>query len=150
DPIGRTNMWVTIRQLAANGTTVFLTTQYLDEADHLADEIAILRDGRIAASGTSEELKQMVPAGFIKLEFSNEAQLAAAQKALGEQHVTKTMDSKLVVATTGSVAEIADLFIRLKDTGIEPTGFSRQDPTLDDVFFKILGKEKEEQNASSN
>jgi ABC-2 type transport system ATP-binding protein len=150
DPISRTDMWVTIRQLAENGTTVFLTTQYLDEADHLADEIAILRDGKIAASGTPEKLKQMVPAGFIQLEFGDEAQTAAAQKVLGDQHETSLTDSKLVIATTGSIAEIADLFIRLKDNGIEPTGFSRQDPTLDDVFLKIVGEQKEEQHASSH
>ena len=60
------------------------------------------------------------------------------------------MGSKLVVATTGAVAEIADMFIRLKDSGIEPTGFSRQLPTLDDVFFKILDEEKEYRHASAH
>ena len=138
DPKSRTDMWLTIRQLVENGTTVFLTTQYLEEADHLADEIAILHGGRIVASGTPDELKATVPTGLVELEFSEEGQLAAAQRALGEQHDVSRVDSKLVVATPGSVAEMADMFIRLKDSGIEPTGFSRQLPTLDDVFFKIL------------
>jgi ABC-2 type transport system ATP-binding protein len=150
DPVGRTDMWLTIRQLAKNGTTVFLTTQYLDEADHLADQIAILHEGRIAASGTPTELKEMIPAGLVQLEFRDHTELAAAQRALDEQHEVSQMDLKLTVGTTGSVAEMADMFIRLKEAGIEPTGFSRQDPTLDDVFFRILGEEKEERHASSH
>ena len=150
DPKSRTDMWLTIRQLVENGTTVFLTTQYLEEADRLADEIAILHGGRIVASGTPDELKATVPTGLVELEFSDEGQLAAAQRALGEQHEVSRADSKLVVATTGSVAEMADMFIRLKDSGIEPTGFSRQLPTLDDVFFKILDDDKEDRHASAH
>ena len=149
DPQGRNDMWLTIRQLVENGATVFLTTQYLDEADRLADEIAILHGGRIVASGTPDELKAMVPTGLVELDFDEEAQLSAAQRALGEQHEVDRVDSKLVVTTTGSVAEMADIFIRLKDRGIEPTGFSRQLPTLDDVFFKFLDEEMEGRYASS-
>jgi ABC-2 type transport system ATP-binding protein len=129
------------------GTTVFLTTQYLEEADHLADEIAILHGGRIVASGTAYELKAMVPAGLVELEFGKEEQLSAARRALGDRHEVSRVDSKLVVATSGSVAEMADMFIQLKDSGIEPTGFSRQLPTLDDVFFKILDDHEEGRHA---
>jgi ABC-2 type transport system ATP-binding protein len=143
DPRGRTDMWLTIRQLVENGTTVFLTTQYLEEADRLAHEIAILHRGGIVASGTPDELKAMVPTGLVELEFGEEAQLSAAQRALGEQHEVDRVDSKLVVVTTGSVAEMADMFVRLKDSGIETTGFSRQLPTLDDVFFKFLDDEED-------
>jgi ABC-2 type transport system ATP-binding protein len=150
DPKSRTDMWLTIRQLVENGKTVFLTTQYLDEADRLADEIAILHRGRIVASGTADELKAMVPTGLVELEFGDNAQLSAAQSALGEQHEVSRVDSKLVVATTGSVAEMADMLIRLKDSGLEPTGLSRQLPTLDDVFFKFLDEEKEARHASSH
>jgi ABC-2 type transport system ATP-binding protein len=150
DPKGRTDMWVTIRQLVENGITVFLTTQYLEEADHLADEIAILHGGRIVASGTPDELKAMVPTGLVELEFDEEAQVSEAQTALGEQHEVDRVDLKLVVTTSGSVAEMADMFIRLKDRGIEPTGFSRQVPTLDDVFFKFLDEEKEDRHARAH
>jgi ABC-2 type transport system ATP-binding protein len=149
DPKSRTDMWLTIRQLVENGTTVFLTTQYLEEADRLADEIAILHGGRIVASGTPAELKAEVPTGLVELEFSDEGQLAAAQRALGEHHDVSRVDSKLVVATTGSVTAMADMFIRLNDSGIEPTGFSRQLPTLDDVFFKFLADDKENRHASA-
>jgi len=150
DPKSRTDMWLTIRQLVENGTTVFLTTQYLEEADRLADEIAILHGGRIVAGGTPDELKATVPTGLVELEFSDEGQRAAAQRALGERHEVIRTGSKLAVATTGSVAEMADLFIRLKDSGVEPTGFSRQLPTLDDVFFKILDEDKEDRYASAH
>ena len=126
------------------------TTQYLEEADHLANKIAILHGGRIVASGTPDELKAMMPTGLVELEFSEEEQLLSAQRALGEQREVSRADSKLVVATTGSVAEMADIFIRLKDSGIEPTGFSRQLPTLDDVFFKILDDEREDGHASAH
>ena len=147
DPKSRIDMWLTIRQLVQNGTTVFLTTQYLEEADHLADEIAILHGGRIVASGTADELKAMVSAGLVELEFGEEGQLSAARRALGDRHEVSRVDSKLVVATSGSVTEMADILIQLKDRGIEPTGFSRQLPTLDDVFFKILDDHKGDRHA---
>jgi ABC-2 type transport system ATP-binding protein len=149
DPVGRTDMWQTIQELAQSGTTVFLTTQYLEEADRLADEIAILHGGRIVADGPPDELKTMVPAGIVELEFGEQEQLAAAQRALDGQYSVSQVDAKLVVATTGSVAEMADMFIRLKDTGIEPTRFTKQTTTLDDVFFKILGEERKDSHASS-
>ncbi len=149
DPKGRTAMWRTIEELSDNGTTVFLTTQYLEEADRLADQIAILHGGRIVADGPPDELKTMVPTGLVELEFSDPEQLAAAQSALDEHHHVNRVDSKLVVATTGSAAEMADVFIRLRDGGIEPTRFSKQTSTLDDVFFKILDEEREVSHASS-
>ena len=149
DPVGRTDMWQTIQELAQSGTTVFLTTQYLEEADRLADEIAILHGGRIVADGPPGELKTMVPAGIVELEFGEQEQLAAAQRALYGQYSVSRVDAKLVIATTGSVAEMADMFIRLKDTGIEPTRFTKQTTTLDDVFFKILGEERKDSHASS-
>jgi ABC-2 type transport system ATP-binding protein len=149
DPKSRTDMWRTIRRLADDGTTIFLTTQYLEEADRLADEIAILHDGTIVANGAPDELKATVPAGRVELGFSEEDQTVAAHRALGERHEVSRDDSKLVVATTGSVTEIADMFIRLKDSGIEPTEFSRQLPTLDDVFFKFLDEDEEDRHASA-
>jgi ABC-2 type transport system ATP-binding protein len=149
DPKSRTDMWLTIRHLADHGTTVFLTTQYLEEADRLADQVAMLHGGTIVASGTPDELKAMVATGLVELEFRDEAELYAAQQALGAEHEVSRSDSTLVVATTGSVADVADVFIRLKEHGIEPTGFSRQPATLDDVFFKILREGKEDRHANA-
>lgn len=149
DPEGRIDMWKTIRELAQGGTTVFLTTQYLEEADTLADEIAILSGGRIVAQGSPDELKTMVPAGLVELEFAEPEELAAAQSMLDQHHHVDRVDSKLVIATSGSVAEMADMFVRLRDMGVEPTRFTNQSPTLDDVFFKILNEQKENSHASS-
>lgn len=149
DPQGRTDMWHTIHEMTKGGTTIFLTTQYLEEADRLADEIAILHNGRIVADGPPDELKTMVPAGRIELEFGEPGQLAAAQGALENGHDVSRVGTILVVTTTGSVAEMADLFLRLKDAGIEPTRFNKQTPTLDDVFFKLLSEEREDWHASS-
>lgn len=138
DPKGRTDMWATIGGLADSGTTVFLTTQYLEEADHLADQIAILHGGRVVAEGSPDELKTTVPAGLVEFDFDEEAALAAAYSTLHGHHQIDRVDGGLVIATTESMAEMADVFIRLRDAGIEPTGFSKQTATLDDVFFRIL------------
>jgi ABC-2 type transport system ATP-binding protein len=144
DPRSRIDMWSTIRRLVEGGTTVFLTTQYLDEADQLADDIAILHDGAIVAAGTPAELKARMPGGLVELEFREEAELLAAERALGDRpHLTRG-DSTLTFATTGSVGEIADAFIALRDAGIEPAEFSRQVPSLDDVFLGVLDQEGEQ------
>ena len=86
DPEGRNEMWRTIRELAEGGTTVFLTTQYLEEADELADTIAVLHQGRIVASGTASELKKLVPGGLIELTFHDEETRDAAAKVLGTSY----------------------------------------------------------------
>jgi ABC-2 type transport system ATP-binding protein len=150
DPQSRSDMWLTIRRLVEQGTTVFLTTQYLEEADQLADHIAILNGGTIVATGTPDELKATVPSGFVELAFDDDGDVAAAQRALGGNHEVSRSASTLVVSTSGSMADVADIFIRLKDGGIEPTGFSRQEPTLDDVFFKILDDHKEPRHAHAH
>jgi ABC-2 type transport system ATP-binding protein len=150
DPQSRNDMWETIRELAEKGTTIFLTTQYLEEADRLADQIAILHGGRVVAGGTPSELKTMVPSGLVELDFAGDNDLAAAQQALANGHELSRVDSKLVVASDGSVADMADMFIRLNNAGLEPTRFIAKEPTLDDVFFQILGEDKEETHANSH
>jgi ABC-2 type transport system ATP-binding protein len=150
DPQSRNDMWETIRELAERGTTIFLTTQYLEEADHLADQIAILHGGRVVAGGTPSELKTMVPSGLVELDFAEDNELTAAQQALANGHELSRVDSKLVVASDGSVADMADMFIRLNNAGLEPTRFIAKEPTLDDVFFQILGEDKEDTHANSH
>jgi ABC-2 type transport system ATP-binding protein len=150
DPQSRNDMWETIRELAEKGTTIFLTTQYLEEADRLADQIAILHGGEVVASGTPAQLKTMVPSGLVELDFAEDNDLAAAQRALENGHELSRVDSKLVVASDGSVADMADMFVRLNDAGLEPVRFIAKEPTLDDVFFQILGEAKEETHANSH
>lgn len=146
DPEARKNMWQAIKGLARDGITIFLTTQYLDEADELADTIAVLHQGKIVATGTAQELKKLVPGELITLSFHNEKQVAAAVAALQGYQVTDTNGLTITVAGADSAAKIAELFVRLRDAKLEPTTFAQQVPTLDDVFFKLTGKTtKEEQ-----
>ena len=143
DPEARNAMWQTIKTLAQHGTTIFLTTQYLEEADELADLIALLHKGTIIASGTAGELKKLVPSGLVELTFHSEQQLQAATSALDTYYnVTKSGDLTLTVVVGEHVAELAELFIRLRDAHIEPAEFSQRVPTLDDVFFKLTRDKK--------
>jgi ABC-2 type transport system ATP-binding protein len=146
DPEARNDMWKAIRKLADNGTTIFLTTQYLEEADELADTIALLHEGKIVANGTASELKKLVPGGMVELTFHDKSQLQHALPVLqGQYKVTHPEGSLVVTVAAGNRAsEIAELFIRLRDAHIEPSDFSQKVPTLDDVFFKLTGSKKEE------
>jgi ABC-2 type transport system ATP-binding protein len=144
DPKARSDMWQTIRTLANNGTTVFLTTQYLDEADELADTIAVLHHGKIIAKGTANELKQLIPSGFVKFTFHDEEQLETAIAALeNDYEIVERENLTLTLANSGGTTQIAGLFIRLHDAKLEPTDFSQKIPTLDDVFLKITSSDKE-------
>ena len=146
DPEARNQMWRTIRKLAEGGTTVFLTTQYLDEADELADDIAVLHQGRIVASGTAGELKRLVPGGLIELTFHDEEARDDAAKHLGKSYACREGEgATLTITTDGSVAEVAGIFAGLRDAGIEPTEFSQRVATLDDAFLKIIGGSREDQ-----
>jgi ABC-2 type transport system ATP-binding protein len=145
DPEARNEMWRTIRELAAGGTTVFLTTQYLDEADELADDIAVLHQGRIVAGGTAGDLKKLVPGGLIELAFHDEATRDAAAQELGQSYAcAEGAGATLSITTDGTVAEMAGIFAGLRDAGIEPTEFSQKVATLDDAFLKITGSGGEE------
>jgi len=141
DPEARNEMWRTIRKLANNGTTILLTTQYLDEADELADRIAVLDGGKIVANGTATELKKLIPAGVVEMTLSNESAARKAAAALTE--FTPQQDGiKLTVTSDGSVKSLANLFRNMEASDCEPTEFSQKQPTLDDVFFKLTGKQK--------
>ena len=145
DPQARNDMWRTIGTLADGGTTVFLTTQYLDEADELADTIAVLHQGRIVASGTAGELKKLVPGGLIQLAFHDEATRDAAAEVLGRSYAAAKGEGATVTITTdGSVSQVAGTFVALRDAHIEPTEFSQKEPTLDDVFLKLTGTTPED------
>jgi ABC-2 type transport system ATP-binding protein len=140
DPEARNEMWRTIHKLAEGGTTVFLTTQYLEEADELADDIAVLHGGRIVASGTASELKKLVPGGLIEMTFGDEETRDAAAKVLGESHAHAEGEGvTLTITTDGTVAQVARIFAGLENARIEPTEFSQKVATLDDVFLKITG-----------
>ncbi len=144
DPEGRLSMWENIRSLAHSGTTIFLTTQYLEEADELAHRVAVLHDGCVAATGTPAELKGMLPGDLVTFDFHDERDTRAAMEALkGDFDITRSETLALTVATGGGTARVAEIFIRLRDARVEPVDFTQLIPTLDDVFFSLTGGAKE-------
>ncbi len=143
DPQGRISMWEIIRDLSHSGVTVFLTTQYLDEADHLADQIAILNEGKIVAEGTAAELKKMIPHGHIELGFRDEKEVELARDLLDEYNASLDEEHQtLTIATDGSLKQMTNILNRLENGGIPVAVFSQKLPTLEDVFLTIIGKNK--------
>ncbi|OIJ87326.1 ABC transporter [Streptomyces sp. MUSC 14] len=136
DPRSRHTMWQIIRELVADGVTVFLTTQYLEEADELADRIAVLHDGRIAAQGTAEELKRLIPGGHVRLRFTDPTAYQSAASALrGAARDDEAL--ALQVPSDGSQRELRSLLDRLDGAGIEADELTVHTPDLDDVFFAL-------------
>ncbi|MFC7275833.1 ATP-binding cassette domain-containing protein [Paractinoplanes rhizophilus] len=136
DPRSRHTMWQIIRELVAGGVTVFLTTQYLDEADELADRIAVLHDGKIAAEGTAAELKRLVPGGHVRLRFNDPATYQSALLALPDA----TGDDEsltLQVPSGGSQHELRAVLDRLDAAGVLADELTVHTPDLDDVFFAL-------------
>ncbi|MGW4562105.1 ATP-binding cassette domain-containing protein [Streptomyces sp. NPDC004561] len=138
DPRSRHTMWQIIRELVAGGTTVFLTTQYLDEADELADRIAVLHGGRLVAQGTAGELKRLVPGGHVRLRFTDPAAHRSAASALRE--ASRDDESlTLQIPSDGSQRELRSILDWLDAAGIEADELTVHTPDLDDVFFALTG-----------
>ncbi|MDV8023553.1 ATP-binding cassette domain-containing protein [Rhodococcus sp. IEGM 1330] len=139
DPRSRRTMWDIVRSLVADGTTVLLTTQYLDEADELADRIAVLNDGQIVADGTPDELKRRMPGGHIRLRFADVASLDDATRAF-DGAVVDTDGLALSVPTDGSVDTLQTVLGRLDTAGVAAEDLSIHTPDLDDVFMALTGR----------
>jgi len=140
DPRSRHTMWRIIRDLVAGGVTVFLTTQYLEEADQLADRIAVLDHGHLVAEGTAAELKRLVPGGHISLEFGDPDVLESAARILGTS-VQDVDGLTLTIPHDGSVASLRDLVGRLDTESLDVSGLTVNTPDLDDVFFALTGRD---------
>ncbi|MEU9443446.1 ATP-binding cassette domain-containing protein [Streptomyces sp. NPDC048304] len=136
DPRSRHTMWGIIRELVADGVTVFLTTQYLDEADELADRIAVLHNGKIAAEGTAEELKRLIPGGHVRLRFTDPATYWTAASTLREA-ARDDESLSLRIPSDGSQRELRAILDWLDSAGIEADELTVHTPDLDDVFFAL-------------
>jgi len=146
DPRSRRALWDIVRELVADGVTVFLTTQYLEEADQLADRIAVLDQGHLVAEGTPDELKRQVPGSHVRLRFSDGVALNAAARILndstaGDEALT------LQVPSDSGVKSLRALLNRLDEHSIDVDEFSVHTPDLDDVFLALTGHASTEETA---
>jgi ABC-2 type transport system ATP-binding protein len=153
DPRTRTQMWDTVRRLVASGSTVLLTTQMLDEADQLADRIAVIDTGRVVAEGTADELKASVGTSSLQLRLENtddtDDALRAIQAVLGAQG-TVSPEAARITAPMADADRVTDLLITLREAGIHLTEMSVQKPTLDEVFLTITGHGVEDADSTTD
>lgn len=140
DPRARLALWDVVKQLAATDVTVLLTTQYMEEADQLADRIVIIEKGKVIAEGTSDQLKSRVGNDRLEVIISSKSDFNAAKKAIdGELLVADAKRRTLSVSTKGGVKELRHVLDRLDRAGIEVENVSLHKPTLDDVFLALTG-----------
>jgi ABC-2 type transport system ATP-binding protein len=142
DPRTRRAMWDAIRALVAGGVTILLTTQYLEEADQLADKIGLLDHGKIIAEGTSDELKRLIPGGHVSLRFSDPSAYDTAARSFAE---ASRDDENLVlqVPGDGDLASLRAVMKHLDAHGIEAADLTIHTPDLDDVFLALTGRPAE-------
>jgi ABC-2 type transport system ATP-binding protein len=144
DPRSRVGVWEFVRELQADGTTILLTTQYLEEADKLADRITVIDIGKVIAEGTADELKDRIGGEVLELHVEDSAQTTAAAEAVrglgsGESHVDTDEGVIRVPVGTEGAAALRESTRRLDDIGIVLSGFAVHRPTLDDVFMALTG-----------
>ena len=147
DPQSRLAMWQIVRRLRDGGMTVLLTTQYLEEAEQLADQIGILSEGKILAEGTPARLKSLLPRGAVRFVFYSPKDLERAASLLGTpsgKWRTSCLPEKcaLTVFTDGRADTLGELFCRLREDSISVREFSEQSPSLEDVFLTMIKEEK--------
>ena len=143
DPRSRRTMWQLIRELVAAGVTIFLTAQYLEEADELADQVAVLDHGRLIAEGAPETLKRRVPGGHVRLQFADQEGLESAARALGAS--ARDDDAlTLEVPSDGGVRSLRGLLDQLDGASVEVDSLSIHTPDLDDVFLALTGQPDKE------
>jgi ABC-2 type transport system ATP-binding protein len=144
DPRTRSQMWDTIRRLVRIGSTVLLTTQYLDEADQLASRIVVVDHGKVVAEGTPDELKTRVGTATLHLRLSDIMQLPAAQQIV-EQHLglkaNRSPDTGTLSAPMTDADKVTDVLIGLRGAGVHVSEMSVQKPTLDEVFLTLTGQD---------
>ena len=147
DPRSRRTMWDIIRQLVADGVTIFLTTQYLDEADRLADRIAVLDQGHLVAQGTPSELKRQIPGSHVRFRFAGDLDVETAMRLLPGSARDDEDDLVVRVPSDGGAKSVRALLNQLDEQSIEVEDFSVHTPDLDDVLLALTGHASTEENA---
>ena len=141
DPRSRIAMWDIINQLKSEGKTILLTTQYLEEADRLADHIVVIDGGKAIAEGTAKQLKSKVGKDRLELTFASKKHFTTAEKTLGTKVVTKSADDFTVTLTINDTnKDVASALQLLNDNKIPLSSMAIHKPTLDDVFLSVTGK----------
>ncbi len=144
DPRSRQTMWKMIKQLTSSGTTILLTTQYMEEADHLADSIVVIDGGKVIAEGTPDKLKAKVGSERLELTIGKKSSLEKAQTIIDSKGLQVDKERRtLSIASTGGVRKLREVLQRLEDANVEVESISLHRPTLDDVFLTLTGRTTE-------
>jgi len=140
DPRSRIAMWDTIKLLAKSGVTILLTTQYMDEADHLADNIVVIDDGKVIAEGTSDELKSKVGSDRLELTIGQKSSFEKAKQAVDGDGLKADSERRVLsISSTGGISTLRGALDRLEKAKIDVESISLHRPTLDDVFLSLTG-----------
>jgi ABC-2 type transport system ATP-binding protein len=150
DPRSRNQVWDIVRSLVEEGTTVLLTTQYLDEADQLAGRIAVIDHGKVIAEGTPAELKYSVGTSVLRVHLRDEKQNAEAKQIVSllvNSELSVDGDPLQISLQVKGAAQASQLISAISEAGIEITGFSLGQPSLDEVFLALTGEPAEKEDA---
>lgn len=149
DPRSRFMMWDMIKTLAASGTTILLTTQYMDEADRLADQVVVIDNGKVIAEGTADQLKAKVGADRLEIMIAEQSDFKKAQKVIDGEALQADPQRRVVsIATKSGVQELKRVLQRLEEARVEAESISLHRPTLDDVFLSLTGHTATEETRS--
>lgn len=140
DPRSRQTMWEIIKDLAKSGTTILLTTQYMEEADNLADNIVVIDGGKVIAEGTADVLKGKVGSDRLEITIAKKGKLETAQQAIGDKSAQVDADKRVIsIASKGGVKTLKQALQKLEDVNVDVESVSLHRPTLDDVFLSLTG-----------
>jgi oleandomycin transport system ATP-binding protein len=152
DPRSRTDVWGMVRELVADGVTVLLTTQYLDEADQLAHDIVVFDHGRVVATGTPDELKAKTGGQVLQVAPADPARMAEVTALMTELirgEVSTNAETGVATAPVGDSALVRHVFRELDDRGIELAEFALRKPSMDEVFFTLTGRRASDEDSGT-